>query len=551
MVEAIVWFITMVILPAAIAYGISLLLAPKQKDPDAGTQKIQAPTATEGRPFPILFGSRMIRGLNAVNPILYKYSYYEKYHDETAANIYHAGFHIGVCLCLDGIKQIWWDKRVCWPEVNGVDTFADDGEITAVMPYMANWLWGDWAYGGPGGVQGTIDILYGDSDQGLNSYLQTKLGSDHPYYRGFVSMVFREPFYIGTAPVIKPIAVLGKRTDITCERTTMWYLSKASIGTYNDMNPAHIVYELLTSTLIGRGVSKSLIGDSFTDTADTLYSEGFGLSCVWDYAPDDIDSMISQIEKIVDGRLYFDYDTEKFEFGLNRDDYTPANLETFDESDFWIESAGFLSVGRMPSKVIVTWEDRWYEGQRLAYDDDIALLARQAGMPNVQEYNYSGFLVDGDLANTIAARQQYAFSAMPKKFTLHCLRTMSHLHETDVFKINYPDLNITSMIVRVLSVDRGSLASGECIVDCIEDVFGLSYTVYGTPPEPETGETTLESNIAGDSIGIADLVIIVLNWGVIEDDDIAVQDYIDIRISGLIYMDDDIELQDYANLVIS
>lgn len=536
MIEAIVWLFTYVVLPAAIAYGISYLLAPKPEKPKVGEQKISMPTATEGRPFPVLFGCRMIRGLNAISPILYKYSYYETYHDETAANIYYASFHLGVCLCLDGVKQIWWGSKMCWPAVLEPETFADDGETTAVIPWGANWLWGDWAYGGPGGVYGTIDILYGESDQTLNSYLQTKLGSAQPYYRGFVSIVVRgndggnEGCYIGTAPIIRPIEILGKRTDQFCDYTDMWYSSKAAVGAYNDMNPAHIIYELMTSTLVGRGIDTSLIGDTFEDSADTLYTEGFGLSCVWDYAPDDIDSMVQTIEQIVDGKVYFDYDTEKFEFGLNRDDYTPANLETFDEGDFWIESAGFLSPGRLPSKVIVAWEHRQYEGQRLAYDDDLALLAKQGGMTNVEEYDYSAFVVDGDLANKIAARQQYVFSAMPKKFTLRCLRTMVHLHETDVFKISYPALNISSMIVRLVSIDRGSLANNEVIIECIEDVFGMAYTIYGTPPEPATEPADLESNITGDGITISDYANVIFDIGINKYDTRSVSDYAECEI---------------------
>jgi hypothetical protein len=297
------------------------------------------------------------------------------------------------------------------------------------------------------------------------------------------------------------------------------------------MNPIHIIYELLTSSLIGRGVDTSLIGDTFETAADTLYTENFGLSCVWDYAPDDIDSMIEQIEKIVDGKLYFDYDTEKYEFGLNRDDYTEGDLETFDESDFWVESSGYLSPGRIPSKVIVYWEHRQHEGKRIAYDDDIALLAKQGGTVNVEEYDYSGFVVDGDIANTIAARQQYIFSMMPKRFTLRCLRTMVHLHETDVFKISYPELNITSMIVRLISIDRGSLTSGEVIIECIEDVFGYSYTVYGSPPEPATEPADLESNIATEHITITDYANIVMDYGVNQDDDIGIEDYAECSVS--------------------
>lgn len=550
-----------ILLPIAIASIVSILLAPKPEKSEPGKQRVNLPTATEGRPYPVLFGCRMIRGLNAVSSWLFLYAEYVSYHDETAANIYSGSFHVGVCNCLDWIEQLWWGGQNCWPGVGAPDTYAGAKYTTFTLPYAAAWLWGDWAYGGPGGVSGTIDVLYGDSDQTLNAYLASKYGATHPHYKGFVSMVFRGPSYweaaaaeacyFGTSPQLRPIAVLGKRTDQFCDRTDMWYSAKAAIGTYNDMNPAHMVYEWLTSSLIGRGISTSLIGDTFEDVADTLYDEGFGLSCVWDYSPDDIESMIGKVEEIVDGKMYFDYATERYEFGLNRPDYTPGDLDTYDESDFWVESAGYLSPGRLPSKVVVAWEHRQYEGKRLAYDDDIALLAKQNSISNVEEYDYSGFVVDGDLANDIASRQQYAFSSMPKRFTLRCLRTMSQLHETSVFKISYPTLNISSMIVRLISIDRGSLADCECVIECIEDVFGQAYTVYGTPPEPEVGPAELESNITGDSLELTDSVTIVIDYGAYPYDSLGLTDYVTIVIDYGVNPNDSVGIGEDVSVTIS
>jgi len=73
---------------------------------------------------------------------------------------------------------------------------------------------------------------------------------------------------------------------------------------------------------------------------------------------------------------------------------------------------------------------------------------------------------------------------MPKCLTLRALRTMAHLHETSVVKISYPALNIASMIVRVVTIDRGALTDGGCVLEVVEDVFGQAYTTYGTPPAP-------------------------------------------------------------------
>ena len=479
-----VWLFWTIAVPTAIAIGVSYLLRPDIEKPSVtGKYRFELPTAEEGRPFPVLFGKCRIRGLNAISPIFNKDRRVMIQHDVIVGIRYYCGLHLGVGIGHINIKLLLFGDTTVWPakkqpSIEAADNLAG-GDIDA------DDCWGRWDQGGAGGVNGNFAIQYGDDSQTLHYVLKDKFGSDQPAYRGFTSLILYGP-YIGTSPQIRPISVLGKRTDWMCDYTTMWYLAKANMGD-DDLNAIHIIYEILTSTIIGRGIDPSLIGDSFKNAADTCYDEGYGLSCVWDWAPDSIGAMIEQIEKIVDGKLYFSLETEKYEFGLNRP-VDPEGLEEFDESDFWIESAGYLSMGLIPDKVIVLWEERLYNTKRVAYDDDIALYARQNEESHIDEKDYSNFIYNSSLARKIASRDQYMFSAMPKRFILHCLRTMIHLHETSVFKISYPALNITSMMVRLVSIDRGSLTDSECIIECIEDVFGQAYTVYSEPPESKAEE---------------------------------------------------------------
>ena len=55
-----------------------------------------------------------------------------------------------------------------------------------------------------------------------------------------------------------------------------WYTSKAAIG--DDMNPAHIIYDVLTNTRYGLGFITQRIDDAaFRAAADTFHAEGFGM----------------------------------------------------------------------------------------------------------------------------------------------------------------------------------------------------------------------------------------------------------------------------------
>ena len=53
-----------------------------------------------------------------------------------------------------------------------------------------------------GGVSGSVDIEMGRPTQGRNGYLQARLGSDIPAFRGVVSAVLRQ-VYVGLNPYLK------------------------------------------------------------------------------------------------------------------------------------------------------------------------------------------------------------------------------------------------------------------------------------------------------------------------------------------------------------
>ena len=475
-VSWIFWYIVLAAVTVAIAY----FTAPKVKGAKpAGKEAFQLPTAEEGRPMPVLFGCRRIMSPNAISPLLEyrvrrsgssqrKHTYY-----------YYIGFHAALCHAnIDGVLQAWSAEICLWPTLNDPSVEAADGQASASIS-AGDCLGGVWR---GGGIVGTVYIQYGAADQTLHGYLSAKLGATQPAYRGFVGLIFAG-MYIGTQATMQPWSFLAKRTKKLTDGSAMWYLAKAAVGSAGDLNAIHLIYEMLTSSIIGCRKDTALIGTSFTSAADTCYTEGYGLSCVWDWAADDVASMISQIEEIIEGKVYRDPSTGKFEIGLIRDDYDEGSLEEFDESDFWVEDCPARSPGVVPTRVIVKWHDRINLQSRPSMDDDIAMLARQGGDPFVFEVDYSAFVCDGDLANQIAARKQAAFSSMPKRYTLRCLRTMSHLHETSVIKISYPALNVASMIVRVITIDRGSLTDGWCTIEVVEDVFGQAYTVYGSPPD--------------------------------------------------------------------
>lgn len=173
-----------------------------------------------------------------------------------------------------------------------------------------------------GGVQGTVDFMFGDSTQSQNSYLVGRLGSDIPAFRGLFSAILRR-VYIGTSGYIKPWSFFLKRVTKQVSGADQWYKEKAVIRpreeSGDDLNAIHIIRECLIDSEWGMGEPESDIdADSFYEAANTLYDEGFGLSLTWDQSSS-IEQFIDEILYCIAGVLYQDLQTGKWKIVLTRD----------------------------------------------------------------------------------------------------------------------------------------------------------------------------------------------------------------------------------------
>lgn len=477
--------IVKIAIAAAVSYGISLLLAKKQKGPPpAGANEFDLPTAKVGRLVNHVRGKCYVRGSNVLTPI-WRYTY-EKNSD--GSYYYSFNLQIGICRIADGIVQMKAKNKVTWPTQNDYDTEAADGVTSDFV--AASSIFGGRAR--EGGHAGPFNILYGEETQTLDAQLEQYFGSNIPPNRGMVTIIFGSAtysFYWGTQTIVNWPAFLVKSTDLAPDHTAIWQVATANVGSDDDFNPIHAIREWLTDPNVGRGLSTSLIGTSFATAATTCYNEGLGISFNHDNRRDEIQDYIDKVCEIIDGAWYFDRSNGTFEIALARDDYDPDALTTYDEDDFWVTDYTRPSPGKMPSKVVVLVQDRYTESDISCVDDDIALLDAQGEFVNEVELDYRAFVKNETVGNTIAAREQKQFSAMLSTLKIKALRTMADLNKGDVIKITYPDLNIASMIVRVLNVDYGGIEDDRVTIDLIEDFYGSSYTTFGTPSAPASGPT--------------------------------------------------------------
>lgn len=491
---------------SAISTGVMYLLRPK---PSSGLKptkfgEFEVPTHEQGTPCAVILGTP---ARSSGYELLWygDYSTQKVESEDVVINYkYYCGAHLGLSLGnLDGILQIWSD--VClWPTLNDPTVYAADGETSILI--VANTIWGGKKRGG--GLYGQIDVLYGGSDQAVNTYLAAQLPTplpvgDLPAFRGVATLVF-EKFYWGTAPRMAVLAFVPKRINKLHDGTSQWYLAKAVINIY-ELNIVHAIREAMTSGVWGSGLDTALIdATTFEAAADTLYAEGMGISYRYMRDQENVKAFIRVLEEIGDLVVYFDDEAGLYKIKLIREDYDPDDsgaLTTYTENDFEITQFARPSPIDTPCRTIVWYTDRASAQRAPAFDDDPALLERQGGTPITQEFEWP-MIHDPDLANTLVAREQRQASAMPAGLSLSCERTMHDLRRGDVFRITHPRLlaeGVEAMIVRVVQVSRGRLEDGALTIQVVEDIFSGATAVYTSPPDTDWIDPTEDTTNPSDT----------------------------------------------------
>lgn len=246
-----------------------------------------------------------------------------------------------------------------------------------------------------------------------------------------------------------------------------------------DMNPAHIVYQTLTDPEWGMGYpTAELDNTSFTAAADQLYAEGFGMSLGW-FSQTSIEDFVQMVLQHIDGVLRLNPSTGKFELKLMRDDYVIGDLDVLDTSNVVrVESFSRAAWGELTNEVILKYED--YEGhERVAQAQNLAAVESQGGILS-QTIDMPGLRLD-ELAAKIAQRELLRRSRNLAQATLIVNRTASTIRAGDVVNLQWTPLGISSLAMRVLSVNRGGLRDGEVRLSLVEDMFALPTAAYITP----------------------------------------------------------------------
>jgi hypothetical protein len=401
---------------------------------------------------------------------------------QTVGYKYFLGMHMVMCHGpVDAVTRIQVDRRTAW---TGNQTST--GQIQVNAP---NLFGGDEREGGIGGLSfgsgfslqsnGKVDVEMGLPTQGRNDYLQAQLGADIPAFRRVLGLVLRK-VYLGNNPYLKPWSIRAKRIHVRQDGIPQWNDAAADVG--GDMNPAHIIREILTDPDWGMGYPEEDMDEtSFLAAAATLLSEGMGMSILWDKQKS-IDDFLSVVLSHIDGSLYIDRSTGKFVLKLARGGYDASTLPLLDEecvarvSDFKRST-----VAELTNQVTVIFWDKSTGKDNSVTVQDIALAANQQATVGTT-LQYPGF-TNGTIASRVASRDLRALSTPLASATLYVNRKAASLNVGDVFRFSWEEYGVDQLVFRVTNIELGELANNLVKLNVIEDVFSLSQAIYA-PPAP-------------------------------------------------------------------
>lgn len=245
------------------------------------------------------------------------------------------------------------------------------------------------------------------------------------------------------------------------------------------MNPAHIIYQCITDPQWGMGYPTASIDvDSFEAAADTLYAEGFGLCMLWNQQ-DELGAFIRVVLDHCGALLYTDPKTGKFSLKLLRGDYDVGDLETFDPSNIGsLDSFQRVGYGDTTNEITVVYRDVRTNKDVPITVHNLANIQAQGGVVS-KTIQYPG-LPSGSLAARVAQRDLLALSTPLAKARMTVNRSAWNLAPGSVFKLTWPKLGLTTIVMRVLAIDYGTLADGTISVEIAEDVFGLPAASYAS-----------------------------------------------------------------------
>jgi hypothetical protein len=490
----------------------------KKKDPPPpGIDPDSMPTVTEAKAIPKVWGTVLLRGLNV---LWYgRHGTHEMKRDGQRIGYKHyLSVQYGLCSGpIDRVEALQWDDLE--PPLSG----RVNGLHYDRLWYRKGALFG--GDDGGGGFCGEIRAYKGNAVQPSDDDLELKIGDSLPGYPYLAYLnVLGHPYphtlehpciipqlygltcpcsemtlwdycvtfrsaYIGTSPVLQSMSAVVRRVDV-CNPLS---LEDGKHDLDGDANPANIIWDVLTSTIDGLGLTEAMGLDraSFVAAGNVLAEEEFGLSMGL-FDAQDAKTFIQEVLRHIDGVLAIHPTTGLLQLQLIRGGYAVSSLPVLGPDQ--IRSLNFMrpDLQVTSNSVRITYTDReQHYTERVVTAQDLAGIQARGGFQSIEEVSYPG-VHKAALAQRLAARDLKVASYPWARISLTADRTGWALRQGSLFVLNWPILGVRDMVCRVTKASPGELVEGDVDLDAIEDVFGVDWTGYAPIPpnawdDPFTG----------------------------------------------------------------
>lgn len=248
-----------------------------------------------------------------------------------------------------------------------------------------------------------------------------------------------------------------------------------SFDSFVDINPAHVLRDLILNPVCGGNNDASTIGTSFYDSALTLFNENFGISII-NASPSSRDNFKQEIERTIDGRVYFDETTGKWELKLIRADYVLGDLHTIDGSTIedWPEPPTRPQPEELPNQVTVVYTNR-EDGSTLSYTVTNTAAVQEVGVVIPEKKQYLAITVEA-LARFVAGRDLASITVPLYAGAVRVSYLPQSVNIGSAFILNDPRVGISNLVCRVTELDEGDTIDNSVLVRFTEDTYGRQIT---------------------------------------------------------------------------
>lgn len=487
---AALWFTLLLFAAGVVA---STLLKPRPRVENArpaGLGDFQFPTATEGRPIPLVWGTVLVKGPNVV---WHGDLQQEAVTDRVKTGLfsskrvvtgfrYRLGVQMAVCRGRDDgpvggdvqFLRVFIGENL-FANSDGSNPLGSGVSEGSVSFDNEGFLGGEDE--GRGGIVGTVTFRPGSRGQSIPSYLST-----HQQLEGT-----NTPRYTGTAYVLLERVLLGTSTQID----PWWFEVRRmpdplslgannTVNSGNDLNPVSAIVELLTNDEWGFGQALSTINTSaFSAAGLTLFNENNGFSYVLDRTIDAVD-LLRNIERQIDGVVFQNRSTGLWDIKLTRPTDTPVlALDSTNVLD--VRSFTRASFQDTSNEVVTAFQHRQRD-----YEDsygraqDLGNITQRGGEVVSETINYTG-VKDPVLAQQLADRDLLTFSYPLARARLVVNRDAWDVNPSDIVTWTNSSLGLSAKQFRVTRFDLGTMLDGQIVLDLVENVFALGDPSFVNP----------------------------------------------------------------------